>query len=325
MDLRIFYSGVLSILALVLAVCGTKALRSRKRFAKTVGLLEFALLPPMIGNIIIIGSSVRLRSLIGYYIYFLGMDLVMFALVNFTNEYCRGIGDGQRKPTFVYIIIIADAVQMLLNPFFGHAFSLEPVDVQDKPYYRVVVHFGQNIHRLVDYIVFICVLLIFILGVIKTTKIFRERFTVVLVAMMIIGLWQSFYIFSRTPIDRSMVGYGIFGIIVFYLSLYHRPLRLLDRLLSNIVSEMPDALFVYDPLGRCIWANEKGLQLAHVKVTELEKVPEALRGIFGNRKYIIDEWEDERVIGFGEEAKYFFIENHSVNDDKGTSWLLRKR
>lgn len=315
MDLRIFYSAVLTILALVLAVCGTKALRSHKRFGKTVGLLELALLPPMIGNIIIIGSSVWLRSLIGYYIYFLGMDLVMFALVNFTNEYCRGIGDGQRKPTFVYIIIIADAVQMLLNPFFGHAFSLEPVEVQDKAYYRIVVHFGQNIHRLVDYIVFVCVLLIFILGAVKTTKIFRERFTVVLAAMMIVGFWQSFYIFSRTPIDRSMIGYGIFGIIVFYLSLYHRPLRLLDRLLSNIVSEMPDALFVYDPLGRCIWANEKGLQLAHVKVNELEKVPGALRGIFGKRKYIIDEWEDERVIGFGEEARYFFIENHSVNDE----------
>lgn len=43
-------------------------------------------------------------ALIGCYMYYLGMDLVMYALVNFTNQYCQGIGNGTQKPTFVYLL-----------------------------------------------------------------------------------------------------------------------------------------------------------------------------------------------------------------------------
>lgn len=107
----------------------------------------------------------------------------------------------------------------------------------------MVPHIGQTVHRIVVYAVFICVLLIFIIGSVKTARLYRERFTVILTTMIAIGIWQTFYIFSRTPVDRSMIGYGVFGILVFYFALYYRPMRLLDRMLSNIVSDMGCRLF----------------------------------------------------------------------------------
>ena len=56
----------------------------------------------MLGNLLIVGTSLRMTALIGCYLYYLGMDLVMFALVNFTNQYCQGIGDGTQKPWLRY-------------------------------------------------------------------------------------------------------------------------------------------------------------------------------------------------------------------------------
>ena len=154
----------------------------------------------------------------------------------------------------------------------------------------------------------------FFIGVIRSSKLFRERYSVILIAMLSVGVWQTVYIFSRAPIDRSMIGYGVLGLLLFYFSLYYRPLRLLDRMLSDIVSDMDEALFVYDPTGKCIWANEKGVKLTDIPGNEFEEVSSALTKLFGERPFSIEDWSIKRVVGSGEQALYYTIENHFVNE-----------
>ena len=315
-DIRIGFSFVFTAVVIALVFCSVKSFRSKKEIGRRVGQLDLALIPPLMGNLMIIGTSVKILAVIGYYIYFLGMILVMFTLVRFADKYCRGIGNGQQRPTIVYIALALDTVQMILNIPFGHAFDVEPVDVQGLDYYMVIPHFGQIIHRVVNYSVFIAVILIFILATAKSSRLYRERFTIILAAMLLIGLWQTFYIFSRTPVDRSMIGYGFFGLLITYFSLYYRPLRLLDRTLSSIASDMTDGLLVFDPTGKCIWANDTGLEMIGVSNGELDDVPDGLRKKFGDKEYNELDWIDNRVIGNGDDARYYTIENHSVSDSK---------
>ena len=280
-----------------------------------VGLLDLALIPTLIGNLVIIGSSIKEVSMIGYYIYFAGMDLVMFALLNFTREYCKGIGNKLHLPVTLSVMLAADAAQMMLNLFFHHAFELEAVEVQGLDYYRLVPYLGQTIHRIVNYTVFLCVILIFLMATVRTAKVFRERYSVILLALVLIGVWETFYIFSRTPIDRSMIGFGVFGILVFYLSIYYRPLRLLDRMLSNIAADMPEGLYVYDATGKCIWANKTGMELIHLKEGELDEVSAGLVNKFGKRPYKKTNWSDTKMIGNGDKTAYYSLENYAVNED----------
>ncbi len=233
MNIRIGFSVVFSILIAALIFCSVKSFRSQKSIGKAVGLLDIALIPPMIGNLIIIGSTVRESALVGYYIYFIGMNLVMMALMKFAAKYFYGTGNGQKVPTFMYILPVADTIQLLFNPVFGHAFNIETVEVQENPYYRLIPYFGQTLHRIVDYAVFCSVVLIFIIGTKKAARIYHERYSVILVSMVLVAIWETFYIFSRTPVDRSMIGFGVFGLLVFFFSLHYRPLRLLDRMLSD--------------------------------------------------------------------------------------------
>ncbi len=315
MDIRFSFSVILTVIAVAVGVCAVQGFRSRKVIGRSVGLLELTLIPPILGTLIIIASSVERRTMVGCYIYVLGMDLAMMMLVNFTNEYCRGLGNGRQKPTVMYALLGADAFQLMLNPFTGHAFSLEAVEVQHKLYYRFVPHFGQVLHRIILYAVFFCVILIFLLASVKAVRIYRERYMIILMTMVFVGIWQTFYVFSRNPIDRSMIGYGVFGLAVYYFSLRYRSLRLLDRMLSNIVSDMSESLFVYDPTGKCIWANTPGLEMTGVSIKETEKISAALKEIFGERTYVKENWNDNVVIGLGETAKYYALENHAVNDD----------
>lgn len=316
MDLRIFFSWILFTLDTVLIVCAVTSFRSVKPIGRQVGWLLITLLPPITGNLIIIGTSAKMVSVIGYYMIFLGMDCVMAALVRFTDVYCEGIGHGQREPIGMYVILGLDAVQLLLNPVFGHAFGMECIDVQGLPYYRVIPYAGLAAHRVVDYAVFVCVSLIFIVGALQTARIYRERYTVILIAMILVALWQTYYIFSRMPMDRSMIGYGFLGILVFYLSLYYRPLRLLDRMLSKIASNMPEALFVFDPAGKCIWANEPGLKMTDASESELDLISGRLSELFGSSSIRRADWSDNRVIGEDDDARYYTLEGHVVRDQK---------
>ena len=315
MTFRYGVSATLALMAFMLSVCAAVARRSEKEIGKAVAKLCAGLIFPVLGNQIIVASVSRNLSLLGSYIYVLGMDLVMYALVNFTEQYCKGVGNGQKRPAALYYLLLADAVQLLLNPIFGHAFTIEAVDLQGFPYYILVPFLGLTIHRIVDYAMFTAVILMFGLCVVKTVRIYKERYAVILVAMLVVGLLQTFYIFSRSPIDLSMIGYGVFGLLVFYLSLYYRPLRLLDRLLSDITSEMPDAFFIYDPMGRCIWANSPGLKLlGGTDRGSLENVDERLEKKLGAIRRDKENWTENRVIGTGDDASYYTLEKRMVND-----------
>lgn len=141
---------------------------------------------------------------------------------------------------------------------------------------------GQTFHRVVDYGILAAVLVIFIVKVIKSPKINSERYSVILAAMVITTVWETAYIFSRTPIDRAMIGFGVFGLLVYYLALFYRPMRLLDSMLAQMASEIPDALFFFDASGQCIWANRPGMALTDIQSENYEPASDRLAAMFGD-------------------------------------------
>ena len=317
MGTRIGYSTVFMVLIAVLVICSLIAYRSKKSIGKAVCWLDLSFIPPIVGNLIILGVHDRTAATFGYFMYFLGMDLVMIAVINHTTVYCSGVKSGHKVPKTLYFLLAGDAVQLLINPLTGHAFGLEEVLVDDEPYFRLLPHFGIYFHRAVVYMIIGMIFLIYIVIIKKMPRIYRERYTVIVCSMGIVAVWQTFYIFSRTPIDRSMIGYGVLGLLMFYFGLYYRPLRLLDRMLSNIAAELPEALFVFDPTGKCVWTNKPGEELAGISQTNLDDATVNLEKVFGEGKIYRGEanWTENFVIGTGEDAVYYILIMHSFSDD----------
>lgn len=145
--------------------------------------------------------------------------------------------------------------------------------------------------------------------------------------MFIGGMWQSYYIFSRQPIDKSMIGFAIFGILVFYFSLYYRPVRLLDRLLAGIVSNVSDAVYFLDVSRRCIWANASGCRFAGVDSDLPDHAYTRLEQLIGPIQLFNNERLEKRVVGEDESARYYTIEKSSLPDRYGnnTGWVLSVR
>ena len=315
--MRQTFSLVFLLMAIALAMCAYLALRSRKAIGKHVAQTVAALIPPVIGNMIIIGSGTKASSTLGCYIYFLGMDLVMLALTGFTLEYCHLPNLKAKYLTTVRALLAVDAVQLLLNPLFGHAFDTEAIPVDGFAYYRLVPRLGQTFHRVVDYGILATVIVIFIYKLIRTPRIYAERYGIILAAILVGLVWETYYIFSRTPIDRSMVSFGVFGLLVFYFSIYYRPVRLLDRMLANIASEMPEAMFFLDVTGHCVWANRPGQRLAELGEGEFDSATERLRAMFDISLESLDEWSVQRQVAADDGVRHYVLQKHALSDDRG--------
>lgn len=306
------YAVIFLCLIFALAVCAVTSLRSRKSIGKYVSLLQCSLIPPVIGNLILIISGDRAFSTAGCMIYFIGMDLVMFALCRHTVKYCRISVPNRKLMAAVDILLAADIIQLLCNPIFGHAFNVEAIEVDGFDYYRIIPLLGQTIHRAIDYAIIAAIIVIYIVKVVRAPQIYAERYYVILATMIAATLWQTFYIFSRTPIDRSMIGFGIFGLLIYYFSLLYRPLRLLDRLLASMASEMNEALFFFDLAGRCIWVNGKGVSLLRIGADEFDRASGKLSQVFGELKWDSDNWSCKRIAEIGGDLRYFVIERRTV-------------
>ena len=303
-------------LIVVQLFCCYKAYKSDKTIGKYTGKVNLAIIIPIVGNIIIIMSEDKHISYFGYLIYYIGMTIVMLSLIVFTNVYCKGVDEYSKnkhsQPYILYVLAGIDIFQLLLGDVFHHIIDLEPTVLDGKVLYGDIPKIGLTFHRIADYIMFMCIVLILIVSIYKTSKLYREKYLVVLVALIVAGVAQFIYIRNREIIDHSIIVHSIFGGVVFYLSIIHRPLRLLDTMLSNIVSDMNDAVYVFDNTHRCVWVNEQGMNLLDLKDSSFKNVKDTLFSKFNNITNKGDAWTENRVIG----KNYYILEKKSVKTER---------
>ena len=314
--MREVFAIIYIVLIVLLGLFGVISKKSSKAIGKAVSYLLFTFIIPITGNLILVLSENELLSTIGSYTYFIGMDLMAFSLFDFTLSYCNIPWRHNKKIYFIYTLLTIDVLQYFFNPFFGHAFGMEAITVDGSLYYRLVPYLGQTFHRIAVYIAFITSLGIFIYKTIRVPRIYAEKYYIILFTMVLAGIWQSYYIFSRTPIDRSMMGLAVCGMLIFYFSLFYRPFRLLDRMLANIASKMSEAIFFFDASKRCIWANSNGCKLLEVRSDNLEHVNQRLFAMFDDLGIGQDNWSSKQSLNSEKGTQYFTLDKHIVTDAK---------
>ena len=315
--MRTSLSITFSLLIIALLICFIFAKKTKKSVGNIVAFLIFSMALPVIGNLIIIISTDQLASNAGYYIYFLGMDAAVYSIWRFTKSYCEM---GKTKPGLEALILALfglDVVHYILNPFFGLSFSTESILVDGRAYYRLIPHVGQFYHRVICYGLFLVILIIFAVKTKKATKIFAEKYGIILFSMTATASIETYYIFSRQPLDLSMFGFGLFGLLVYFFALRYRPMKLLDQMLAGYASDTSEALFFFDENGVCIWTNGPGRRLIGVTEDNYKDVKTNLGFLFGDIDYDADEWLKDVTLGSGDETIYTHLAMRSITDADG--------
>ncbi|SEG37318.1 diguanylate cyclase (GGDEF) domain-containing protein [Eubacterium ruminantium] len=308
------YCIIFSFLAVMQIICAIQTRKSEKPIGKYTSWLNLTLVIPIAANVIIITSSNKVLSYIGYYASYIGMTLVVLSLILFTNVYCKGVDEDRshKQPYFIYVLATIDIVQLLLGPLFHHVIKLEKIKLEDNVFYLDVPGAGLTIHRIIDYFILVCVFLIYTVAIIKTSRLYREKYTVILAALLLAGITQLIFIITRYPVDRSVIAHGVSGILIFYFSIIYRPLRLLDTMLSHVVSDMNDTVYVFDNSNKLVWANDNAYKLLDLPHgTRFSKVQKQLFEQFSNITNRGDNWSENRIIG----DRYYILEKKSVKSD----------
>lgn len=304
-------------LIMIQLFCCIKAYKSDKPIGKYTSFVNASIILPIVGNIIIIMSENKHISYLGYLLYYIGMTFVMLSLVVFTNVYCKGVDEYSKnkhsKPYFLYVLVIIDIIQLLLGDMFHHIVSLEPTMLDGKILYSDVPKVGLTFHRIADYFILVCIVLIYFISIYKTSKLYREKYVLLLIILVASAVAQFIYIQNRKIIDHAIIFHAILGGVIFYLSIIHRPLRLLGAMLSNIISDMNDAVYVFDNTHRCVWVNEQGMNLLELKDSSLKEVKDTLFEKFKKITNKGDSWTENRVVG----KKYYILEKKSVKAERG--------
>lgn len=315
--MRASLSILFALLIVSLLICAVLALRSKKPVGRYIANLLVALTIPVLGNLMLIASSDDIIATIGCYFYFVGMDASVCSIFYFTHSYCE-IGKPKRSLLIlIYSLFGIDLVHYALNPYIGLSFATEKIMVEGRAYYRLIPYIGQAYHRVVCYSLFIASLIIFVVVTSKASKVYVEKYMVILFSMVITGAIESYYIFSGQPMDMSMIGFAIFGLLVYFFALHYRSMRVLDRLLASMASDMPDAIFFFDNGGKCIWTNEPGRRLIGVSKDKYDDVKANLQFLFDDIDFENAGWEKKVIVGDGDDAQYLELSMRSAVDELG--------
>ena len=312
--MRLAFGILFSAIIIAMGICTRIARQSGKRIGFAAAGLLAPLMLPMAGNLIIILSSDRTLSLIGCYIYYIGLDISIAALLHFAHVYYRIEQSRKWFTNTAFLLLAIDVVQLVMNLFFHHAFDLTEIEVDGFPYWKMIPLWGQQFHRAVDYLILSGIIVGFIIRLRRAPKLQKERYSVILFTLILVSAWETAYIFSGAPIDRSMIGFGVFGLLVFYFSLYYRPMRLLDRMLSGMVSERKYPIFYFDEGEQCIWMNRAGAQFLDLEEDELDRAEADLKRLFGRLHPGQTEWQDTVTIEKNGQARHIELTKQPLYD-----------
>ena len=180
MNVRDIFSVIFAVLSVAIAVCALVAYHSEKEIGKSVSMLLVSLLPPVIGNFLIISSSTRLPAEVGCYMYYIGIDFTVYYLLRYAVEYCRIPWVTPRLHKIILTLFGIDILQLLANTIFHHAFDIEQIELYGEAYYRMIPYLPQNLHRALVYLVLLAVLVTFLVKVVHSSRIHARRYGLIL-------------------------------------------------------------------------------------------------------------------------------------------------
>lgn len=292
---------------LILSILDTR--KSKKSIKRSVIFLNTAIILPIMANIIILNSHSKTLATLGYYLYYIGMTIVMAGVISFTDKYCRNSGykvKTNRKPTVMYILGLIDILQLVLGAIFNYTFIIHKVIIDNKIYYKVIPQIGLTIHRIIDYVIFISVFITILICLVRASKIFREKFITLLSALVLCGMCQYYFIAYSNIIDKSVIVHSLFCIIAYYLAIYHRSQKLLDSIIEYVASDLTDSIYIFDKNNQCIWMNEMGSSLLNLRTDDFYHVNNKIVEKFGDIIHNINEGFSNIYLSSSDE--YFIIE-----------------
>lgn len=261
--IRLLYLGVLFVMIVLVFAAATVIRKRDDVVSKSISSLFLMILFAIITNGVFIMSEVEVIAVWSHSLFLASIDWLLLLMLRYTvvyTGYTSRLGNAMK---LLYAIAIIDTVALGLNPFFHHIFLLSKRHWDNIGTYFSPTSYGPifYIHLGFSYILVVWILGLLLYKTIKTTRVYRKKYSVVLLSMILVVIFDAIGLSLKLPIDISLLFYCLGCFAIFYFSLFYVPRSMSDTMLSTAVQMADMGVACFDVSGKCIYINYRGRQM----------------------------------------------------------------
>ena len=263
------YVASLSILALAVIICIMRSYGKNKKIAKTVRVILYALLLPVATNFVMAISINKQTHEILNIVYFMSVDVLLYFLMKYAYEYSDY---SFKKIKYLCMLVLAgDMVSLAFNPFKHHTFTLLKVVDNNKVKYAVISEWYNFVHLSISFVFIVALLVVFAIKMAHVSKLYFEKYLVIELALGFVAIWEFYSVLLDELYDRSIIGYEIAGILIYFFSIEYNHVLLSHQMFDKLVTNVSAPTFFFDDSHNCIYMNPVGMEMFNIDKDDFEK------------------------------------------------------
>ena len=310
----------LIILSLVLTAMIIASVFKRKHFLEKTAVSIFnvllSIVIPLCGNVLSLIASVEYIARAGITVMLLGDCFFMFNVAVFVMDYC-GFRFKRSAVQYVTIALLGcNSVSVLLNPLFGHLFDTKLCTfASGSSYFAIVPKWGMLLGFCLLQAIFILLIGVLINKCISISSAYHEKYIVIMIAMVICMVFL-FGVFAERPVNKTLVGYVIGGILLYIFTFIYKPFFIRRRLADSVVANHNDGIIFYDTDVNALYANDRAYSILDITSGDPDKCTDKLLEVMGGADLSVDVDISANFKDEGKETTYLRISHRLMKDKR---------
>ena len=240
---------------------------------------------------------------VGYAVFYIGMDIMLFFLLRFVLFYCE-LQHRFRWYVWAFrIITTIDIVSILCNFRFHHVYTVitivpEPKATSefdaitsgttwfsDRIYYGVRGGSYYYVHGVLVILAVLIGVSILLWKASRNAAIYWIRYFLIAVSLMVSALWTVSVMISESPVDVSLIGYAITGLLIIFFAFYYKPATLINNLLSASIRSSDNGIVLFDNTKKVVFLNQSFAEMFNISVDDSKAAGEIFKELVGKAEF----------------------------------------
>ena len=258
------------IVSLALVVFLVRAAHQKKENARYIKwVMGFACIC-VLSSVVQLMTMQRLTANIAYGVFFISIDWLLTAILGFCNDYCKFGIERYIKPWIFIAVCVVDSVQIMLNPFLNHAYTMSMALRGGETYWIYDAKAAFQVHLLWSYVLVAMIFGMLLYKAVKMPRMYQAKYHNVFLFLCIVVLLDALHLILGTVIDFSVLGFPLAAIAIYYYAVEFIPRALVNKTLGLAVDEMLDGVIIADVDNCAIYANDCVKEMLHLKASDAD-------------------------------------------------------
>ncbi|MBR3248071.1 MAG: EAL domain-containing protein [Clostridiales bacterium] len=315
--LELVFISLLTVAMVIATVIKRK--KYLEKTASSVFNYFLSIIIPLAGNSLAFFTDVEFLANLGYTIMLLGDCFLIFNLIVFVMDYCGFRFKRSAVQIIVVIMLGAISVSVLLNPFFHHMFTTRLITLDDgRMYYGLETGWGKLLGFCLLESLFVLMIAILIDKCIQISSAYHERYIIVMIAIFTC-MGFMFTSFSDRPVNKSLIGYLICGLLLYIFTFIYKPIFIRRRLADSVAENHIDGLIFYDTDVNALYANDRAYEILKIESGNPDKCTDKLIEVMGGGDLGADFDISTRFKDENKEYVYLRITHRLMKDSRNKS------